>query len=102
MTSETVKLVLEEFPELTKPMSYDRPVKHDVTHTIETSGLLVSRQPRQLSPEIMKISKQRFDDMLKKGNIEPSSGPRSFPLHLVKGGESSSQFRWFTKAKIEL
>ena len=56
MTSETVKLVLEEFPELTKSLFYDRPVKHDVTRTNETSGLPVSFRPRQLSPEVMKIA----------------------------------------------
>ena len=79
VTSETVKLVLEEFPELTKPITYDRPVKHDVTHTFETSGLPVSCRPRQLSPEMMKIAKEQFDDMLEKGTgiIEPSSGPWS-------------------------
>ena len=84
VTSETVKLVLEEFPKLTKPMSYDRPVKHDVTYTIETSGLPVSCRPRQLSPEMIKIAKKQFDDMLEKGIIEPSSGSWSSPLHLLK------------------
>ena len=89
VTSETVKLVLEEFPELTKPMSYDRPVKHDVTHTIETSGLPVSCRPRQLSPEMMKIANEQFDDMLEKGIIEPSSGPWSSSLHLDKKKDGS-------------
>ena len=84
MTSETVKLVSEEFPELTKPMSYDRPMKHDVTHSIETSALPVSCRPRQLPPEMMKIAKEQFNYMLEKGIIEPNSGPWSFPLHLVK------------------
>ena len=89
VTSETVKLVLEEFPELTKPMSYDWPVKHDFTHTIETSGLPVSCRPRQLSPEMMKIATEQFDDMLEKGIIEPSSGPWSSPMHLFKKKDGS-------------
>ena len=84
MTSETEKLVLEEFPELTKPMSYYRPMKHDVTHTIEKSALPVSCRHRQLSPEMMKIAKEQFNYMLEKGIIERSSGPWSSPLHLVK------------------
>ena len=70
-------------------MSYDRPVKHAVTHTIETSGLPVSCRPRQLSPETMKIAKEQFDDVLEKGIIEPSSGPWSSPLHLVKKKDGS-------------
>ena len=70
-------------------MSYDRHVKHAVTHTIETSGLPVSCRPRQLSSEMMKMAKEQFDDMLEKGIIEPSSGPWSSPLHLVKKKDGS-------------
>ena len=62
------------------------------THTIETSGLPVSCRPRQLSPEMKKIAKEQFDDMLEKGIIEPSSGPWSSPLHLVKKKDGS--YRW--------
>ena len=57
---KTVESVLQEFPEITLPMFYNRPVKHDVTHTIDTSGLPISCRPRPLSPEMLKIAKEHF------------------------------------------
>ena len=41
-------------------MYYNNLVKHDVTHTIETSGFFVFFRPRQLSPEMLKIVDEQF------------------------------------------
>ena len=42
--------VLSEFPALTQVCSPDTPVKHDITHHIETTGPPVSARPRRLAP----------------------------------------------------
>ena len=57
---KTVESILQEFPEITLPMFYNRPVKHDFTHTIDTSCLPISCRPRPLSPEMLKIAKEQF------------------------------------------
>ena len=84
---KTVESILQEFPEITLPMLYNRPVKHDVTHIIDTAGLPISCRPRPLSPEMLKITQEQFQDMLEKGTVESRTGPWSSPLHLVKKKE---------------
>ena len=55
--------LLSEFPVLTQPCSLDNPVKHDVTHHIETVGSPVFSRPRRLAPERLQCAKQEFKHM---------------------------------------
>ena len=75
--------LLSEFPALTRVCSPDTPVKHDVTHHIETTGPPVSARPRRLAPERLRAAKQEFEHMLQLGIIRPSSSSWSSPLHMV-------------------
>ena len=55
-----LKLV-SEFPALTQVCSPGSPVKHEVTHHIETTGSPVSARPRRLAPERLRVARQEFD-----------------------------------------
>ena len=76
--------LLSEFPGLTQMCSPDTPVKHDVTHHIDTKGPPVSAKPRRLAPVRFRAVKQEFEHMLQLGIIRPSSSTWSSPLHLVQ------------------
>ena len=75
--------ILREFPAITQPCSKDRPIKHDVTHHIDTAGPPVNARPRRLAPERLKVARQEFEHMMDLGIIRPSSSSWSSPLHMV-------------------
>ena len=75
--------ILLEFPAVTQPCYGEHPVKHDVTHHVETTGPPVSARTRRLAPERLKSARQEFDHMLELGIIRPSSSSWSSPLHMV-------------------
>ena len=75
--------LLAEFPALTQVTTPDTPVKHDITHYIETTGPPVSARPRRLAPDRLKAAKKEFEHMLQLGIIRPSSSAWSSPLHMV-------------------
>ncbi len=75
--------LLAEFPTLTQISSPDTPIKHDVTHHIETAGPPVYARPRRLAPDRLKAAKREFEHMLQRGIIRPSSSAWSSPLHMV-------------------
>ncbi len=75
--------LLSEFPAIMQVCSPDRPLKHNITHHIQTKGRPVSARPRRLAPERLHIAKQEFEHMLQLGIIRPSSSSWSSPLHMV-------------------
>ncbi len=75
--------LLSEFPAVIKITTPDTPVKHDVTHHIETTGPPASARPRRLAPDRLKAAKREFEHMLQLGIIRPSSSAWSSPLHMV-------------------
>ena len=75
--------LLSEFPAVTQAVSSDRPVKHSVTHHIETTGPPTASRTRRLAPERLNIARKEFDHMLELGIIRPSSSCWSSPLHMV-------------------
>ena len=83
--SSKYEKLLADFPSLTKTNSGDtpRPVKHNITHKIETTGRPVVSKPRRLAPERHDIAKNEFSHMLQMGYVRPSSSEWSSPLHLV-------------------
>ena len=75
--------LLSEFPTLTQVTTPNTPVRHDVTHHIETTGPPVSARPRRLAHNRLKAAKKEFEHMLQLGIIRPSSSAWSSPLHMV-------------------
>ncbi|XP_064462670.1 uncharacterized protein LOC135373387 [Ornithodoros turicata] len=75
--------ILKEFPALTQPPDWTRPVQHDVVHHITTRGPPVHFRPRRLAPEKFRVAKSEFDHMLELGIVRPSSSTWSSPLHMV-------------------
>ena len=75
--------VLAEFPAITKPCNGDHPVKHDVTHHIDTKGSAVSACARRLPQDRLKIARQEFEHMMELGIVRPSSSNWASPLHMV-------------------
>ena len=66
-----------------QPFSEHLPVRHDVTHHIDTTGPPVYARRRRLAPECLKLARKEFDNMLQLGIIPPSSSSWASPLHMV-------------------
>ena len=79
----TFEAILSEFPAVTQPYSTEKPVKHDVTHHITTTGPPVTARTRRLAPERLQIARREFDHMLELCIIRPSSSNWASPLHMV-------------------
>ncbi|GFV25524.1 transposon Ty3-I Gag-Pol polyprotein [Trichonephila clavipes] len=65
------KLLLK-YPELTKLLDINQPVKHNTMHFINTKGPPVAAKPRRLAPDRLKIAKAEFQHMIKLNHIRPS------------------------------
>ena len=75
--------LLSEFPTLTQPQQGNHPVKHNVTHHIETTGPPASARTRRLAPERLQIARMEFEHMLELGIVRPSSSSWAAALHMV-------------------
>lgn len=75
--------LLNEFPSLTAPPDWTKPVKHDVVHQIITTGPPTHAVARRLAPEKHKIAEQEFHHMVEIGIARPSSSNWSSSLHMV-------------------
>ena len=49
------------------------PVKHNVVHHIQTSGLSMFARTHRLPPELITIARSEFSHMMELGIIRPSS-----------------------------
>lgn len=63
--------------------SPQQPVKHTVTHHIQTTGPPIHSATRRLPTAKLDIAKKEFNHMLQLGIIRPSSSCWSSPLHMV-------------------
>ena len=79
LTLNPFSYLLLDLPELTRPFS-DTPVKHDVIHHIETSGLHVSSRTRHLPPEHLAITKFEFEHMMDLGIVRPQARSKQFQV----------------------
>ena len=75
--------ILSAYPDIVQPCNTEAPVKHSVTHHINTVGPPVHARPRRLSPERLKAARLEFEHMLQQGIIRPSSSSWASPLHMV-------------------
>ena len=75
--------LLAEFPAVTKPCLPPHPVKHTVTHHINTCGPPVHARPRRLPPDRLRAARNEFEHMMELGIVQPSNSQWSSPLHMV-------------------
>ena len=75
--------LLGQFPELTRPTTKGKIVKHGITHKIVTKGYTVFTRPRRLAPDKLITAKREFDEVIKLGVIEPSDSEWSSALHML-------------------
>lgn len=75
--------LLKSFPTLTQPHTANKPVKHHVTHHIETTGPPTYAKARRLAPERYQQAKAEFESLMRQGVIRPSSSNWSSALHVV-------------------
>ena len=79
----TYDKILAAFPSLVQPYTSEAPIRHDVTHHIETTGPPLSARARRLGPDRLWVARQEFDHMLELGIIRPTASNWSSPLHMV-------------------
>ena len=75
--------ILQDFPAVLQA-NLHHPIKHNVTHHIQTTGPPVYSATRRLSPDKLIIAKKEFQNMLQLGIIRPSSSSWASPLHMVR------------------
>ena len=81
--------LLQNYPELTSPPNYRKPVKHKIVHHLPTKGRPPNIKTRRVSPENYKKIKQQIEDMLESGLIVPSNSEFGSPLHVVPKANTS-------------
>ena len=74
--------ILKDYPVVLQT-SPQQPVKHTVTHHIQTTGPPIHSATRRLPTAKLDIAKKEFNHMLQLGIIRPSSSCWSSPLHMV-------------------
>lgn len=83
--------LLQEYPEITRPVGVTKDIKHNTKHYIQTTpGFPVSCKPRRLAPDKLKGAKKEFETLLNLGIARPSKSPWSSPLHLVSKNTTDS------------
>ena len=75
--------ILRDYADIVRPCTTEQPVKHTVTHYINTVGPPVHARPRRLPPERLETAKEHFEHMLQLGIVRPSSSSWASPLHMV-------------------
>ena len=82
-TSDSFSNLLAEFKDITQPHYHERPITHNVTHHITTTGPPPFSRPRRLAPDRYRNAKQEFEHMPSLGIVRQSSSNFSSPLHMV-------------------
>lgn len=75
--------ILCKYPDLTKPVSFKEPSRHNVLHHIETTGPPVYARARPLPPDRYKKVRDEFILMQEMGICCPSKSAWASPLHVV-------------------
>jgi hypothetical protein len=78
-------LLMKDFPELFRPSSQKRPVKHNTVHYIPTKeGQPLHDKFRRLCPDKLKAANEMFKKMEDTGEVVRGKSSWSSPLHMVR------------------
>jgi len=83
METNPFSAIVKQYPCLVEPPNYKAPIRHTVTHSLETKGPLPFSKPRRLDAQKHKIAQAEFQHMLDLGICRVSSSSASSPLHMV-------------------
>lgn len=72
--------ILSEFPELTRLDQEITMSSSEVFHHIQTIGPPVAQRARRLPPDKLKIAKDQFREMVRRGICRPSKSPWATPI----------------------
>ena len=75
--------LLQNYPDLTAPPDYRKPVKQNIVHHLPTKGRPPNIKTRRVSPEKYQQIKRQIENMLESGLIIPSNSEYGSPLHVV-------------------
>ena len=75
--------LLSEFSTLTQISLPDIPIRHDVTHRIQTVGPPMSPRPRRLAPDHLHVAKQDLSTCLTLVSSDHRQAHGRRPLHMV-------------------
>jgi hypothetical protein len=83
-----IRQLLEEFPELVRPLTAAPQPRHGVVHHIETNGRPVFAKAQRLEPAKRKVAEEEFAALEKAGIVSRRTSPWASSLHMVlkKGG----------------
>ncbi|KAF2354228.1 DNA mismatch repair protein MutS C-terminal [Trinorchestia longiramus] len=82
-TSTKYDKLFQQYSSLLKPLNTTLPLKHSVTHHIETTGPPLFTKPRRLAPQRLKSAKQEFEHMCEMGIVRRSLSNWPSALHMV-------------------
>ena len=75
--------ILAYFHSVTKPCAPPHPIKHTITHHINTTGPPVHARPCRLPPDHLSVACQEFEHMRKQATIQPCNSQWLSPLHMI-------------------
>ncbi|CAD6215392.1 GSCOCG00011181001-RA-CDS, partial [Cotesia congregata] len=81
--------LLEQYIEITKPLTRSCINKNGYAHRIITHGPPPTARPRRLAGEKAAAAKQQINELLDAGIIRPSSSKYASPIHLVQKKEGT-------------
>ena len=82
-TETSYHCLLNNFPDITRPLYHAAIIKHSVTHHVRKQGSPIVSCTRRLASDRLPIGKAEFQYMLQLGINRPSQSPWSSPLHVV-------------------
>lgn len=75
--------LLNKYPDVIRSIDKKVPVRHNVTHHIQTTGPPNFAKPRRMAPERLQEARAEFEHMIDLGVIRPSKSNWSSALHMV-------------------
>ena len=92
--NDKTKAILKKVPNAIFKPGEIRPEPHKNAPFLEikTTGPLPQYRPRRLAPKPLRLAKEYFEDLLKRGLVSESSAPCSSPLHVIPKGNNELRF----------
>ena len=93
MHDERTKAILQKVPNaiFKEGEVMPQPHKNAPYLEIKTNGRLPQYRPRRLGPQALRLTKEHFNDLLRRKRISESTAACSSPLHMIPKGNT---YRW--------